>query len=88
MYSHLTLFMALHYPFAAQADKCAIPPILFLDQLTQVYFPSKDEGEEFEAEIFRAEDTGVSSCMTILMPCQTCSRRWPNSAMTRRVRTG
>jgi len=24
-----------------------------------VYFPSKDEGEEFEAEIFRAEDTRV-----------------------------
>lgn len=31
--------------------------MLFLDQPTQVYFPSKDEGEEFEAENFRAEDT-------------------------------
>lgn len=57
VYSHLTLFMALHYQFAARADKCAIPPILFLDQPTQVYFPSKDEGEEFEAENLRAEDT-------------------------------
>ncbi|TNV14944.1 DUF3732 domain-containing protein, partial [Buttiauxella sp. B2] len=57
VYSHLTLFMALHYQFAAWGDKCAIPPILFLDQPTQVYFPSKDEGEEFEAENLRAEDT-------------------------------
>lgn len=57
VYSHLTLFMALHYQFAARAEKCAIPPILFLDQPTQVYFPSKDEGEEFEAENLRAEDT-------------------------------
>lgn len=57
VYSHLTLFMALHYQFAARGDKCAIPPILFLDQPTQVYFPSKDEGEEFEAENLRAEDT-------------------------------
>lgn len=43
--------------FAARGDECAIPPILFLDQPTQVYFPSKDEGEEFEAENLRAEDT-------------------------------
>lgn len=57
VYSHLTLFMALHYQFAARGDECAIPPILFLDQPTQVYFPSKDEGEEFEAENLRAEDT-------------------------------
>lgn len=56
VYSHLTLFMALHYQFAARADKCAIPPILFLDQPTQVYFPSKDEGDEFDAENLRSED--------------------------------
>lgn len=50
LYSHLTLFMALHYQFAARSDECKIPPILFLDQPTQVYFPSRDEGDEFAAE--------------------------------------
>jgi len=50
LYSHLALFMSLHYQFAARSDKdCKIPPILFLDQPTQVYFPaSLDDGEAFE----------------------------------------
>lgn len=56
VYSHLTLFLALHYQFAARAKDCKIPPILFLDQPTQVYFPSNDEGEEFEAENLWADD--------------------------------
>jgi hypothetical protein len=56
VYSHLTLFMALHYQFAARSEVCKIPPILFLDQPTQVYFPSRDEGEEFAAENLRADD--------------------------------
>lgn len=59
VYSHLTLFMALHYQFAARADKCKIPPILFLDQPTQVYFPSKDEGKIFVAENLRPDDAKV-----------------------------
>ena len=52
LYSHLALFMALHYQFAARSEKgCKIPPILFLDQPTQVYFPaSLDDAEEFDAE--------------------------------------
>ncbi|EGH29123.1 hypothetical protein PSYJA_09125 [Pseudomonas syringae pv. japonica str. M301072] len=59
VYSHLTLFMALHYQFAARADKCKIPPILFLDQPTQVYFPSKDEGKIFVAANLRPDDAKV-----------------------------
>ncbi|EPM55431.1 hypothetical protein A264_22936 [Pseudomonas syringae pv. actinidiae ICMP 19071] len=56
VYSHLTLFMALHYQFAARAENCKIPPILFLDQPTQVYFPSTDDGEEFLAEELVSDD--------------------------------
>ncbi|WP_232431572.1 DUF3732 domain-containing protein [Cupriavidus sp. UYPR2.512] len=53
LYSHLALFMALHYQFAARsASGCKIPPILFLDQPTQVYFPaSLDDADEFDAEV-------------------------------------
>lgn len=54
LYSHLTLFMALHYQFAAY-PKCKVPPILFLDQPTQVYFPSTDDAEAFEAGDLRGD---------------------------------
>lgn len=53
LYCHLTLFLALHRAFAAYSSKgCKIPPILFLDQPTQVYFPNyfSDSGEEFDPE--------------------------------------
>lgn len=51
LYSHLTLFMALHKYFCSLGLHCKIPTILFLDQPTQVYFPSVlDAGETFEAE--------------------------------------
>jgi hypothetical protein len=52
LYSHLALFMSLHYQFAALSNKgCKIPPILFLDQPTQVYFPaSLDDAEAFDAK--------------------------------------
>lgn len=50
LYSHLALFLALHYQFAAE-EKCKIPPILFLDQPTQVYFPAAlDDGEDFRPQ--------------------------------------
>jgi hypothetical protein len=49
LYSHLAL---LHYQFAARSESGRkIPPILFLDQPTQVYFPaSLDDADEFDAE--------------------------------------
>ena len=46
--------MALHYQFAAHA-KCKVPPILFLDQPTQVYFPSTDDAEFFKADDLRGD---------------------------------
>lgn len=54
LYSHLTLFMALHYQFAAH-PKCKVPPILFLDQPTQVYFPSTDDFDAFKADDLRGD---------------------------------
>ncbi|MDD2133381.1 DUF3732 domain-containing protein [Pseudomonas kurunegalensis] len=52
LYSHLTLFLALHSVFALKHEEgCKIPPILFLDQPTQVYFPAKiDHGQAFDAK--------------------------------------
>ncbi|EWS65447.1 ATPase involved in DNA repair [Hydrogenophaga sp. T4] len=54
LYSHLTLFLSLHYQFAAYGA-CKVPPVLFLDQPTQVYFPSTDEAEAFHADDLRGE---------------------------------
>jgi len=52
LYSHVTLFLALHKYFAELGDKCSIPSILFLDQPTQVYFPNfnRDNSATFEEQ--------------------------------------
>eukprot|EP01022_Parablepharisma_sp_SALTPOND_P034274 TRINITY_DN91144_c0_g1_i1.p1 TRINITY_DN91144_c0_g1~~TRINITY_DN91144_c0_g1_i1.p1 ORF type:complete len:300 (+),score=15.33 TRINITY_DN91144_c0_g1_i1:112-900(+) len=55
LYSHVTLFLALHKYFASLEEKCAIPSILFLDQPTQVYFPSFkfDKSDKFDEETIK-----------------------------------
>lgn len=52
LYSHVTLFLALHKYFAELGHECAIPTILFLDQPTQVYFPNfkRDNSETFDQQ--------------------------------------
>lgn len=52
LYSHITLFLALHKYFVSLGEKCAIPSLLFLDQPTQVYFPNlrSDRSETFDKE--------------------------------------
>lgn len=48
LYCHLTLFLALHRYFCILGERCSIPSILFLDQPSQVYFPSVlDSATEF-----------------------------------------
>jgi hypothetical protein len=49
--SHLVLFLSLQRYFCELGEACAIPPILFLDQPSQVYFPAVlDSGDEFNAK--------------------------------------
>lgn len=52
LYSHVTLFLALHKYFAELSDNCAIPSILFFDQPTQVYFPNfnRDNSASFDEQ--------------------------------------
>lgn len=61
---HISLFTALMKYFCQQENSCLIPPVLFLDQPSQVYFPTsidisgkfdakelkKNEGKESEAD--------------------------------------
>lgn len=48
LYSHICLFLALQNYFCSN-NKCMIPPILFLDQPSQVYFPNAiDFSEAFD----------------------------------------
>lgn len=71
LYSHVTLFLALHKYFAELGNKCSIPSILFLDQPTQVYFPNfnRDDAETFkqqtkqEAEQRTAKERSVDEDM-------------------------
>ncbi|MFN7310149.1 MAG: DUF3732 domain-containing protein, partial [Vampirovibrionales bacterium] len=52
LYSHITLFLALHKYFAELGDECAIPSLIFFDQPTQVYFPNfnRDNSTTFEEQ--------------------------------------
>jgi len=51
LYSHVTLFLALHRYFCSLGEECLIPSILFLDQPSQVYFPTVlDTTSEFDAK--------------------------------------
>lgn len=55
---HVVLFLSLHAYFCEQKEKCLIPPVLFLDQPSQVYFPSILDGEkEFNAQELAKKDT-------------------------------
>lgn len=48
---HISLFTGLIKYFCQQGSSCLIPPILFLDQPSQVYFPtSTDIASEFDAK--------------------------------------
>lgn len=52
LYSHLCLFLALMKLFCKESDHCTIPPILFIDQPSQVYFPTItcDNKDKFSVE--------------------------------------
>jgi hypothetical protein len=52
LYCHLTLFLSLHRLFCKLGDGSRIPPILFLDQPSQAYFPSleADLSQDFRAQ--------------------------------------
>ncbi|PSV96979.1 DUF3732 domain-containing protein, partial [Photobacterium aquimaris] len=49
LYTHLSLFLSFQSLFCKEEKTCVIPPILFLDQPTQVYFPNvtSDYNKEF-----------------------------------------
>ncbi|OGS81658.1 MAG: hypothetical protein A2061_10000 [Gallionellales bacterium GWA2_59_43] len=54
---HLVLFLALQRYFCEVGKGCAIPPVLFFDQPSQVYFPSiLDSGKEFSADEIAKKD--------------------------------
>lgn len=56
LYCHISLFLSLHHLFCSLDSTCKIPPILFLDQPSQVYFPSF---EIDTAEVFNPEDLTI-----------------------------
>jgi len=51
LYSHLALFTSLQYFFCSLGSKGLVPPVLFIDQPSQVYFPNNiDTKDSFNAE--------------------------------------
>lgn len=52
LYSHICLFLSIHKFFASLGDKALVPSVLFLDQPSQVYFPTTIDinTEKFDAK--------------------------------------
>jgi hypothetical protein len=57
LYCHLSLFLSLQAYFCSLGGKSIIPSFLFIDQPSQVYFPSieTDEEENFDASKLRKD---------------------------------
>ena len=60
LYCHLSLFLALNRYFCSLKEECLMPPILFLDQPTQVYFPDsiKDNDVKFKPDLLKEKENG------------------------------
>ncbi len=57
LYCHISLFTSLHRYFCSLKDSALVPPILFLDQPSQVYFPASIDIEtEFNAEKLKEKE--------------------------------
>lgn len=57
LYCHISLFTSLHRYFCSLNQNSLVPPILFLDQPSQVYFPANiDTDAEFNAEELKAKE--------------------------------
>ena len=57
LYSHLTLFLALHRYFCELGDSCCIPSFVFFDQPSQVYFPTVlDVDSDFDPKKISEKD--------------------------------
>lgn len=51
------LFLSLQRYFCELGDHCSVPPILFIDQPSQVYFPAILDGDnEFNADALAQRD--------------------------------
>lgn len=63
LYSHLSLFLALHRYFCKLNEKSLVPPILFLDQPTQVYFPATIDknSETFDVEELAMQNDSIDT---------------------------
>lgn len=57
LYCHISLFTAIHKYFCSIGEQSLIPPILFLDQPSQVYFPASiDNNEKFDAKELKQKE--------------------------------
>lgn len=58
LYCHISLFTAIHKYFCSIGEQSLIPPILFLDQPSQVYFPTSIDNnkEKFDAKELKEKE--------------------------------
>lgn len=65
LYSHICLFLSLLKLFVSE-EKCIIPPILFIDQPSQVYFPvQNDIRDKFDAAALKGVDNADEDLLQV-----------------------
>lgn len=65
LYSHICLFLSLLKLFISE-DNCKIPPILFIDQPSQVYFPVQyDVREKFDAAALKGVENADEDLLQV-----------------------
>lgn len=65
LYSHICLFLSLLKLFASE-EKCIVPPILFIDQPSQVYFPvQNDVRDKFDAAALKGVDNADEDLLQV-----------------------
>lgn len=65
LYSHICLFLAFVKLFVSEA-KCKIPPILFIDQPSQVYFPVQNDSlNEFNASTLKGGNSADDDLLQV-----------------------
>ncbi len=62
LYCHIALFTSIQRYFCSIGDKALVPPILFLDQPSQVYFPTSiDHEENFSAKDLKEKEGKIET---------------------------
>jgi len=89
LYCHIALFTGIQKYFCSLGNKSLIPPILFLDQPSQVYFPATiDIKDSFDAEDLKKKEGKLDELDEDLLAVKTLFNQLINHCKKTSEETG